>query len=193
MHLTDDRVFLLIQSGDEKGLEMLFNTYYDPLCRYANTYLNDPDEAEEIVQNSFLKIWEKRKHLSIGTSAKSYLYQIVRNACLNEIKHRKVKKLYGESVLRQGEHYQESSEEQTIQLELSELITTAIENLPGQCQLIFRMSRFEELKYQEIADQLNLSIKTVENQMGKALRIMREGLKEYLPSIAIFFQLFLEL
>jgi len=193
MLLTDDRVFLSIQSGDEKALEMLFNTYYDPLCRYANSYLHDPDEAEEIVQNSFLRIWEKRRQLSIETSVKSYLYQIVRNACLNEIKHQKVKKLHGESVMNEGEQHYESSDQQTLRAELSERISGAIEKLPGQCQVIFRMSRFEELKYQEIANQLNLSIKTVENQMGKALRIMREELKDYLPLIAIFFHLFLEL
>jgi RNA polymerase sigma-70 factor (ECF subfamily) len=193
MHLPDDRVFLSIQSGDKKALEMLFNTYYDPLCRYANSYLHDPDEAEEIVQNSFLRIWEKRKQLSIETSVKSYLYQIVRNACLNEIKHQKVKKLHGESVMNEGEQHYESSDQQTLRAELSDRISAAIEKLPGQCQVIFRMSRFEELKYQEIANQLNLSIKTVENQMGKALRIMREELKDYLPLIAIFFHLFLEL
>jgi RNA polymerase sigma-70 factor (ECF subfamily) len=104
-----------------------------------------------------------------------------------------VKKLHGESVMNEGEQHYESSDQQTLRAELSDRISAAIEKLPGQCQVIFQMSRFEELKYQEIANQLNLSIKTVENQMGKALRIMREELQEYLPLIAIFFHLFLEL
>lgn len=185
-------IFQSIKSGDEKALEMLFKEYYQPLCRYANSYLEDPADAEEVVQSCFIKLWEKRENISIQSSIKSYLYQIIRNACLNEIKHQKVKKNYGDMITQQGEQHSEASDQSTLKGELEEKIALALQSLPQQCRLIFTMSRFEELKYQEIADQLNLSIKTVENQMGKALKLMRAQLQEYLPLIAILLNIILE-
>jgi len=192
MQSKDQMIFQSIKSGDEKALEMLFKEYYQPLCRYANSYLEDPADAEEVVQNCFIKLWEKKENINIQSSVKSYLYQIIRNACLNEIKHQKVKKNYGDMVSLEGEQHSEASDQTTLRGELEEKIAIAIQSLPQQCRLIFTMSRFEELKYQEIADQLNLSIKTVENQMGKALKLMRAQLQEYLPLIAILLKIILE-
>ncbi|WP_317194681.1 RNA polymerase sigma-70 factor [Algoriphagus lutimaris] len=192
MQTSDQMIFQSIKSGDEKALEMLFKEYYQPLCRYANSYLEDPADAEEVVQSCFIKLWEKRENISIQSSVKSYLYQIIRNACLNEIKHQKVKKNYGDMITQQGEQHSEASDQSTLKGELEEKIALALQSLPQQCRLIFTMSRFEELKYQEIADQLNLSIKTVENQMGKALKLMRTQLQEYLPLIALLLHIILE-
>ena len=185
MQATDQEVFSAMQSGEIPAFEMLFKTFYQPLCRYATSFLKDPDDAEEIVQAAFIGFWEKREAISIDTSVKSYLYRAVRNSCLNELKHEQVKQRYiaGETVM--GEKASESADHLAIHVELEEKIKAAIQMLPEQCRLIFTMSRFEELKYQEIADQLNLSVKTVENQMGKALKIMRAQLKEYLPLLAI--------
>ena len=192
MQTSDQMIFQSIKSGDENALEMLFKDYYQPLCRYANSYLGDPDDAEEVVQNCFIKLWEKREQILIQSSVKSYLYQIIRNACLNEIKHQKVKRNYGEMISQEGEQLGESSDQSTLKSELEEKIAIALQTLPQQCRLIFTMSRFEELKYQEIADQLNLSIKTVENQMGKALKLMRTQLQEYLPLIILILNISLE-
>jgi RNA polymerase sigma-70 factor (family 1) len=185
MQATDQEVFSAMQSGEIPAFEMLFKTFYQPLCRYATSFLKDPDDAEEIVQAAFIGFWEKRETISIDTSVKSYLYRAVRNSCLNELKHEQVKQRYiaGETVM--GEKLSESADHLAIHVELEDKIKAAIQRLPEQCRLIFTMSRFEELKYQEIADQLNLSLKTVENQMGKALKIMRAQLKEYLPLLAI--------
>ncbi|CAN5533480.1 RNA polymerase sigma-70 factor [soil metagenome] len=166
---------------DEKAFEDLFRRLYPPLCKNANMLLNDSDEAEETVQNVFISLWEKRKEMEITISIKSYLYKAVRNASLNRIKHGKVRKLYVEE-----QQYLSPSipaTEISIQNELHAQIQKAIEKLPEQCRLIFKLSRFEELKYSEIAEQLGISIKTVENQMGKALKIMREQLKDYLVLI----------
>lgn len=192
MQTSDQMIFQSIKSGDENALEMLFKDYYQPLCRYANSYLGDPDDAEEVVQNCFIKLWEKREQILIQSSVKSYLYQIIRNACLNEIKHQKVKRNYGELISQEGEQLGEASDQSTLKSELEEKIAIALQTLPQQCRLIFTMSRFEELKYQEIADQLNLSIKTVENQMGKALKLMRTQLQEYLPLIILILNISLE-
>lgn len=193
MQESDQQVFFKIQSGQIPAFEMLFKAYYQPLCRYAGGYIQDPDGAEEIVQAVFIGFWEKRKSIHIETSFKSYLYRAVRNSCLNELKHEKVKQSYLEGELVKDQAHSEPADHLTIQEELDAKIRSAIQKLPEQCRLIFTMSRFEELKYQEIADQLNLSVKTVENQMGKALRIMRVQLKEYLPLLALLMNKFLDL
>lgn len=185
MQESDSQVFLAIQSGQTPAFEMLFKTYYQPLCRYANSYIKDPDGAEEIVQAAFIGLWEKRKSIAIETSLKAYLYRSVRNSCLNELKHEQVKQKYFAKESLKEEAQSDPADHLAIHVELEEKIRAAIQTLPEQCRLIFTMSRFEELKYQEIADQLNLSVKTVENQMGKALKIMRAQLKEYLPLLAV--------
>jgi RNA polymerase sigma-70 factor (ECF subfamily) len=164
---------------DEKAFEQLFRNLYEPLCQSANTILNDRDESEETVQHVFITLWEKRRQMEMILSVKSYLYQAVRNASLNRIRHAKVKQLYIK------EHLMVSpSAEPAVNIplrnELQEQIQQAIESLPEQCRIIFKLSRFEEMKYAEIAEQLGISVKTVENQMGKALRVMREKLKDYL-------------
>ncbi len=185
MQVSDLEVFSAIRQGNISEFEMLFKTHYSPLCRYAFTYLDDVDSAEEIVQNTFIAFWEKRDIIQIDASLKAYLYRSVRNACLNELKRQKVRQLHAQSVVLEGESYSQPSDQVTIAVELESKIQEAIQSLPEQCRLIFRMSRFEELKYQEIANQLKISIKTVENQMGKALKLMRLKLKDYLPLILI--------
>lgn len=175
-------------TGDVNAFEMIFKSYYPVLCNYAYTYLKDKEEAEEIVQNVFLNVWEKRSQISIQSSLKSYLYQTVRNTCLNVIKHEKVKRKHQEETLAIKDRAYEAVSDRVIGKELEEKIALAIQSLPEQCRIVFTMSRFEELKYAEIASELNISVKTVENQIGKALKIMREQLKEYLPLVLIFFQ-----
>jgi len=180
-----------IQSGNESAYEMIFRSFYQPLCRYAYSFLEDKEEAEEVVQSAFITIWEKRKSIDIQTSLKSYLYRMVRNGCLNVIKHEKVKQQHVAHEMAVTEASYESVSQKVYATELESKITEAIKVLPEQCRLVFQLSRFEELKYQEIADQLQISVKTVENHMGKALRIMREQLKEYLPLFLIFMKDFL--
>lgn len=164
---------------------MIFRTYYQPLCSYAYTFLQDKEEAEEIVQTTFLSVWEKKETLSIRTAVKPYLYAMVRNACLNVIKHEKVKQKHAVEEVAMAIHSHDSVSHAIVSSELELKIHQAMEKLPEQCRLVFKLSRFEELKYSEIADQLGISIKTVENHMGKALKIMREQLKDYLPLLIV--------
>jgi RNA polymerase sigma-70 factor (family 1) len=182
---SEKEIFRAIQTGDEKAFEMIFREYYQPLCRYAYSFVSNHEEAEEIVQASFIGIWEKRQAIDISNSLKAYLYRSVRNASLNVIKHRKVKQVYLERSAITVDQTTEPTEQALLTDELEQKIFSAIQTLPEQCRLIFKLSRFEEMKYQEIADQLHISIKTVENQMGKALKIMREQLREYLPLIFV--------
>lgn len=183
---SEKNVFDSIKEGNASAFEMIFRTYYQSLCNYAYSFLSDKDEAEEVVQATFITIWEKRASVSIDTSFKSYLYRAVRNSCLNVIKHEKVKQQHASYQVAYSESSVESVS-QTIQAsELESKIQEAMKVLPEQCRLVFQLSRFEELKYAEIAEQLQISIKTVENHMGKALKIMREQLKDYLPLFLIF-------
>jgi RNA polymerase sigma-70 factor, ECF subfamily len=181
----------LLKTGDITAFEMLFRTYYQPLCNYAYTFVQNRDEAEEIVQSTFLSVWEKRENLEIRTAVKPYLYAMVRNACLNVLKHEKIKQQHAAVELAVAEKSVESVTRTVMASELETRIYEAMEKLPQQCRLIFKLSRFEELKYSEIAEQLDLSVKTVENQMGKALKIMREQLKDYLPLLIVLMNGFL--
>ncbi|HTM98643.1 MAG TPA: RNA polymerase sigma-70 factor [Pedobacter sp.] len=164
----------------DADFESLFKLHYKALLAYAAVILKDEDDAEEIVQQLFLRFWEKREQLNVQTSLKAYLYKCVYHDSLNYLKHQKVKSKYQDYT----QHSMETTHHTAVdRLELTELqqqINLALNELPEQCRTIFQMSRFEELKYREIADQLGLSIKTIENQMGKALRIMRIKLADFL-------------
>ncbi|MGV3556889.1 RNA polymerase sigma-70 factor [Larkinella arboricola] len=185
MQLTDQELIHAIRLGNEPAFEAVFRQHYAPLCQYARTFLHDWDDAEEAVQAVFLAIWEKRDSLEITVSLKSYLYRSVHNRCLNRIRHLSVQAEHREQAAYEVELFQSSEApmQSIIADELSDRLQAAIQRLPEQCRLIFQMSRFEEMKYQEIADQLGLSIKTVENQIGKALRILRTELADYLPAL----------
>lgn len=181
MELLDKNIVDALRQGDEQVFETIFRTYYERLCNYANTILNDMDEAEEMVQSAFLTVWEKHDTLEIHTSVKSYLYRAVHNSCLNRVKHYKVRKTYGDSVKNQTELLHDDASQNLIGSELDAIVANAIDSLPDQCRLVFKLSRFENLTYAEIAEQLGISVKTVENHMVKALKVLREKLKDYLP------------
>ena len=181
----DSDILLAIRQGNERVFETIFRKHYQALCNYANGILKDMDDAEEVVQSIFTKFWEQREGIEINVSLKSYLYRAVHNTCLNRLKHLKIQEVHKQYV---GNYYEENHDSATEMMDKSELenrIADALEKLPEQCRLIFKMSRFEELKYQEIANRLGLSIKTIENQIGKALRIMRTELADYLPVMLI--------
>lgn len=192
MDLPEQEQIDALVTGDINAFEMIFRTHYQPLCNYAYTFLQDKEEAEEIVQSTFLNVWEKRETLSIRTAVRPYLYAMVRNACLNVIKHEKIKQKHAIEELAIGVHSHDSVSHTVAGSELELKIQEAMEKLPEQCRLVFKLSRFEELKYSEIAEQLNISIKTVENHMGKALKIMREQLKDYLPLLIVLMNGFLD-
>jgi RNA polymerase sigma-70 factor (ECF subfamily) len=167
---------------NEPSFDVLFKTWYAPLVRYAFSFTEgDQVEAEELVQDAFVKLWSQWNTIDIQHSAKAYLYRMVHNLALNRLRSGKVQVRYIQHQTRQMEHEFESAHEIP---ELQDKIQKALKNLPAQCRQVFELSRFEELKYREIADQLGISIKTVETHMGKALRVMRLELAEYLTLLA---------
>jgi RNA polymerase sigma-70 factor (ECF subfamily) len=186
VNLSEQEMLLSLQTDNQSTFEVIFKIFYQPLCRYAYSFLNDKEEAEEVVQSTFIQVWEKRSSIAVQTSFRSYLYRMVRNACLNVLKHKKVKQAHALHELTTGQTAHESVHETLSSNELELKVGEVMMELPEQCRIIFQMSRFEGLKYAEIAEQLQISIKTVENQIGKALKIMREGLKEYLPMLILF-------
>lgn len=172
----------MLNEGSERAFEQVFKTYFKPLHSYAYTILKDDSTAEEMVQNVFFNIWNRRERLAIDGSIKAYLYRSVHNESLNFLKHQKVRASY-QVHYRQETPETESSSGKIMAEELSAHIQKALNELPPQCRMIFQLSRFEQLKYKEIAGELGISVKTVENQMGKALRVLRTKLAEFLPAL----------
>ena len=170
---NDQITLALIKNGDKKAFEKMFKQYYVQLTAFAHTYMHDIDLAESIVQNVFVKLWEKRKQYEIN-SLKSYLMIAVRNSCHNELKRKQHERdlklsVRPEDVI-ENANYSDSG--------TLDRINQTIEKLPEQRKRIFKLSRLEGLKYREIAEKLNISPKTVEAQMGKALKFLRENLLE---------------
>ena len=177
-----------LSAGGEQEFERLFKEHFKCLYAYAFTILKNEAVAEETVQNVFYKIWEKKVPDSIQTSLKAYLYKAVYHESLNYLKHQKIKAQYQLHVMHdQKNHTEQQASKKILMRELEEKLRDALNALPQQCRTIFQMSRFDGLKYQEIADQLGISVKTVENQMGKALKILRVRLIDYLPTIMLAF------
>jgi RNA polymerase sigma-70 factor (ECF subfamily) len=172
---------------DKAEFESLFRAHYSALCGYANTFLHDPDASEEIVQEVMLKIWVNRATILITTSVRSYLFRAVRNGCMNLLKHLEVREDYKAWNEKQGQETVQSHEDLRIASELEVKIREAIDRLPLERRKVFIMSRYDNLTYAEIAAKLGISVKTVENQMGKALKTLREELAEYLPWLVLFF------
>jgi RNA polymerase sigma-70 factor, ECF subfamily len=168
-----------IQHGDIKEFERLFRELYSPLCFYAIKIIHDKDKAEEVVQDIFYIIWKNRESLDIKVSFKSYLYKAVQNSCLQVIEHQLVEDKYRQ-YLKNEETEFELDPLQAMELEeMNQRIEQTMDLLPERCRLIFRMNRYDGLKYREIAEELKISIKTVEADMGKALQIFRQNLKMY--------------
>jgi RNA polymerase sigma-70 factor (ECF subfamily) len=168
-----------IQKGDLKEFERLFRELYSPLCLYANKYLQDKDKAEEIVQDIFYGIWKNKEKLDIKVSFKSYLYRAVQNNCLQLIQHYAVEDKYKQYVKNEVSHFQLDPVKEMELQEMNKVVEQTLESLPERCKEIFSMSRFEGLKYREIAEKLQISTKTVEANMGKALQAFRKSLKQY--------------
>lgn len=181
--MNDNRLLEGIKSGNASYYEEVFRKYYQSLCLFALKYVRGPDEAEEIVQEMFVKIWQKKESLAVTTSLKSYLYQAVRNACLNHLKHINVKLEYQKRAIDTSSTA--NAGDTLVALELEARITETLNKLPPERKKIFLMSRNEGLKYREIAEKLNISIKTVENQMSKALQFLKTELMDFLSVITL--------
>jgi RNA polymerase sigma-70 factor, ECF subfamily len=173
-----------IKSGDNAAFEILFQSYYTILCLFAKRYTHDMNLSKEIVQDLFVYLWEHRDKLSINISIKAYLYRAVRFNALRRLENEKKLGIRMDIIPEPDDpEFNDHLEYAELQTQISE----AIEALPEQCQHIFKLSRFEQLKYAEIAEKLNLSVKTIEAQISKALRMIHLSIDHMLILLIILF------
>lgn len=175
MHTEDNILILrLIKEGDRLAFRHLFETWFTPLCRFMHLYISEKTVVEELALDLFMHIWENRKTLQIQVSLKSYLFQAARNRCLNELRKQKntvsLDEISGE-IIDAGVYSLEETE-------LQNLIQEAVLALPDKCREVFDLSRYESLSNREIADRMNISVKTVEAQITKALKRIKNFLGE---------------
>ena len=168
---------------NERTLELLFRDHFVGLCKFALGYVKDQEAAKEIVQDAFVNLWEKRHSIDLSKPVKSYLSTTVRNKCINHLRdHKKFSNdlLALENLSDEAKYDQH---DKLVESDIRDQITRAIDELPEKCREIFVLSRYRNMKYQQIAGELQISVKTVETQMSKALQHMRIRLAEYLPII----------
>jgi len=174
----DSEIVRRIRQGDIGQFESLFRSSYASLVRYAKTLIKDHDTAEEIVQDLFFRLWQDKEKLNIESSLNGYLFRSVHNKCLHYIEHIRVVERHAEEISYRQADSQESPSDILQYKELETRIARILERLPERCGQIFYMSRFEGLKYTEIAEKLSVSVKTVESNMGRALKEFRKELTE---------------
>jgi RNA polymerase sigma-70 factor (ECF subfamily) len=176
--IRDSEIIWRIRQGDIKQFEALFRSSYTSLVKYAKTLIKDHDTAEEIVQELFFRLWQNKEKIQIESSLNGYLFRSVHNRCLHYIEHLKVVERHEQEVSFEQSSGADSPVDVLQYKELQAKIARTIEKLPERCGQIFCMNRFEGLKYSEIAEKLSVSVKTVEANMGRALKEFRKALAE---------------
>ena len=177
----------LLRKGDKKAFEAVYNEFFGVLYHLCLNYLHDDKVSEELVQDTFMKLWEIRETLNDQINIRNFLYTITKNNCLNYLRNQKISLKHQENIkyLEMQFNY-EALEKLGNYLQFEELrnrIDEAISKLPAEVIETFKLSRFEELSYREIADRQGISVKTVEARISKALRILPVELKDYLPVV----------
>lgn len=181
----------LTSVNDKEVFRSLFDCHYLPLCHLGRFYLKDEEEAKGVVQEAFIKLWDNRQGLNPDSNLQNFLFTLVKNDCLNILKRRQMMLKHHNEIRQTEIQYQyESLSRISIDYlefkEMNEQIDSAIKNLPERYRIVFEMSRLKNMKNSEIAEELQLSQKAVEARMTKALKILRDELKDYLP-LALFF------
>lgn len=184
-NINNELFLSLLEKGEKCAFETLFRLYYTKLVKISKGYLVYQEEAESIVQNVFLKLWENKASLGEVTNINSYLYTMTKNLCLDQLKHEKIKKKYIDNNYRirseiQHKFIHDETASLLLENELESKIIQGIELLPEKCRNIFKKSRLEGLKRSEIATEMGISHKTVDNHMASALRHMRFHLREFI-------------
>lgn len=183
--MNDQLILDQLKKGSEKAFEQIFTKFYSPLCEYASHYISDVD-SEELVQDLMLYIWENKTRIEIKDSLQSYLFKSVKNRCLNTIRNNQHKQRI-HSLLYQKLKDEFEDPNYYLVKELSENIQQAIDELPESYRGVFKMSRFSDLTNKQVADQLGVSIKTVEYRITKSLNILRVKFIDYLSVLLVLF------
>jgi RNA polymerase sigma-70 factor (ECF subfamily) len=169
-----------LRAGDEIAFDTIFRAYYGPLVGLVQGILQERALAEEIVQDVMLELWRRRDALTVKDSLKAYLFQASRNRALNHIRHRKVEER-AVAWMDTAATAPSTAHAALVQQEIDASLQAALRELPDRCREVFELSRVHGLKYSEIATTLGISVKTVESQMGKALRVLRSHMSAWFP------------
>lgn len=183
--INEKDLIVRLKNGDQNAFELLFHFYYPGLVMYSTQFTADRMEAEEIVQNFFVRFWQRHQQIIPSDSLKSYLFLSVKNGSLNFLKHKKIEEKYIRSMTELSNNHLVYDPDLYIASELQEKIKNAIDLLPEKCREIFIMSRMRGMKNEEIAVELNLSKRTVETQISKALKVLRVELKDYVGLLVL--------
>jgi len=175
-----------LNAGDCAAFSTIFTTYYPDLIMFALRFTQNLNNAEEIVQDTFVKFWEDHEFIKITSSIKSYLLKMVQNKCIDWCRHNKIMHLHKAFILENFHHFEYDTDNYILHSELQEQIEIALGLLPEEVSAAFRMSRQKGLKHTEIADISGVSVRTVEVRIGKALHMLRDYLKEYFVIILLF-------
>ncbi|MCB0571686.1 MAG: RNA polymerase sigma-70 factor [Phaeodactylibacter sp.] len=175
---TDQELQVLLAKDSDQAIILIFQRYYSYLCQAVYKIIPDENLVEDLVQEVFLELWRKREKLQINTSLKAYLRRAAVNRSLNYIRDRKIRFDVEESETPLAST-NPTAGQQIETMELQGAIDQAIDRLPERCRAVFVLSRFEDMSYIEIARQLGISVKTVENQISKALKLLREALSSH--------------
>lgn len=175
-----------IRAGNRAAFDKVFLLYFKKLHAYAYSFVKDQEMAEEMVQNVFFRLWQKKEQLKPDGYLRAFLYRSVYNESISYLRRQKVRSSFAEQYTHELKNEHGNLSEEIAATELEQRIHEAINELPEKCAEIFRMSRMDQLRYQQIADVLHISVKTVENQMGKALKLLRVKLADFLPALLIY-------
>ncbi|MFC5682431.1 RNA polymerase sigma-70 factor [Flavobacterium sp. MAHUQ-51] len=177
--------FESFKKGDEKAFTYFYELYFNAIKNFSISFIYDVEEAENIVQEAFLNLWEKRGQVESVNGIQSFLFTYAKSKCLNAIRHNKVKDRFKSQILNEKERALDLEILNSLPLdelefkELEKVIENSIKQLPLTTQKVFIQKRFENKKNAEIAEEMNISIKTVEAHMTKALKLLKEGLSDY--------------
>jgi RNA polymerase sigma-70 factor (ECF subfamily) len=185
--MQEPQLFTGLKKGDADVFSFLFRTYYKDLVLFCSAYIPDKAVCEDIVQSVFLKLWSDRETLEITTSLKSYLIAAVRNGCLDEIRHRNIVLQHESHAINFHPQNNVDTENYVLYSDLHRHLTETLSRLPAPLREVFEMNRFKGLKYKEIAARLNVSERTVEVRIGKALLLLRQYLKDFLELFILLF------
>lgn len=175
--MEENITWLNLQKGDERSFKKLFDLYYKPICIYLLQYTRDLHDAEDIVQGVFVELWEKRKKIKITQSLKSYLYKASYNSFIDKTRRDKRNDAFLDTLKYKSMQMTSEEDRESYQERITK-IQELVQLLPERCKEILILSKRNGLKYSEIADELNISIKTVEAQMRLAFQKIREGFKD---------------
>lgn len=195
MDKNEQQLFERLRNGDEAAFKVLYNDYYSKLYYFVLEFIPLKETAENIVQDTFVTLWNKRNELKDDSNLTSYLFTVAKNNALNRLRDKKYSQKMFSNTMDISELNLNVEALSTIDtsvcafMDIEQIIQETLASLPPQCRKVFELSRFQEMKNREIAEELNISIKTVEGHISKGIKTFKVALKDYLPLVAYLFVL----